>query len=64
VNVSISERQKVLKRRRHRKKKFKTFARKLVSATVSEKAVIADKIRSLTTGCEEVIERWELEKKR
>ena len=62
--MSISERQKELKRRRHRKKKFKTFARKLVSATVSEKAVIADKIRSLTTGCEEVIERWELEKKR
>ena len=62
--MSISERKKELKRRRHRKKKFSGFARKLATATVSEKAVIAEKIRSLTTGCEEVIGRWELEKKR
>jgi hypothetical protein len=62
--VSISERQKELKRRRHRKKKFDVFARKLAKATVSERAVIADKIRSLTPGCEQVIANWDLEKKR
>ena len=62
--MSISERKKELKRRRHRQKKFDIFARKLVKATVSERGVIADKIRSLTPGCEEVIVRWDLEKKR
>ena len=40
------------------------FARKLTTATVSEKTVIAEKIRRLTPGCEVVIEAWELEKKR
>jgi hypothetical protein len=61
--VSISERKKELKRRRHRKKKFTAFARKLVKATVSERAVIAEKIRALTPGCEEVVARWDLEKR-
>jgi hypothetical protein len=62
--VSLSERKQELKRRRHRKKKLKVFARKLVKATVSEKTVIAEKIRSLTPGCEVLIQTWELEKKR
>ncbi len=62
--MSLSDRQQELKRRRHRKKKLKVFARKLAKATVSEKTVIAEKIRSLTPGCETVIENWELEKKR
>ena len=62
--MSLSERKQELKRRRHRKKKLAVFARKLVTATVSEKSVIAEKIRRLTPGCEVVIEGWELEKKR
>jgi hypothetical protein len=62
--VSLSERKQELKRRRHRKKKLKVFARKLVKATVSEKTVIAEKIRSLTPGCEVLIRTWDLEKKR
>ena len=62
--MSLSERKQELKRRRHRKKKFKAFARKLDKANVSEKAVIAEKLRRLTPGCEVVIEAWELEKKR
>ncbi len=62
--MSLSERKQELKRRRHRKKKFELFARKLAAATVSEKAVIAEKVRRLTPGCEVVIEAWELEKKR
>lgn len=39
------------------------FARKLDKATVSEKAVMADKLRGLTSGAELIIERWELEKR-
>jgi len=62
--VSISERKKELKRRRHRKKKFDIFSRKLAKATVSERGVIAEKLRALTPGCEGVIARWDLEKKR
>ena len=64
ANVSCSERKKEIRRRRHRKKKFGIFSRKLKSATVSEKGVIAEKLRSLTPGCDEIIQRWELEKKR
>lgn len=61
--MSISERKKELKRRRHRKKKMEGFAKKLAKATVSERGVIAEKLRGLTTGCEVVIARWELEKR-
>lgn len=61
--MSISERKKELKRRRHRTKKYATFARKLVKASVSEKTVIADKLRALTPGCEVMIARWELDKR-
>jgi hypothetical protein len=61
--VSISERKKELKRRRHRRQKLAIFARKLQKATTSEKATIAEKIRSLTPGAEVIISRWELEKR-
>ena len=59
-----SERKKEIRRRRHRQKKFNIFARKLQTATVSERGVIAEKLRALTPGCNELIARWELEKKR
>ena len=62
--MSISERKKELKRRRHRRKKIEIFKRKLASATVSERGVIAEKLRNMTPGCEEVIQRWELEKRK
>jgi hypothetical protein len=62
--VSLSERKQELKRRRHRQKKYKVFSRKLAKATVSEKSVIAEKLRKLTPGCEVLIEAWDLEKKR
>ncbi len=61
--MSIIERRKELKRRRHRRKKVALFARKLQKATVSEKAMMAEKLRGLTPGAEGVIERWELEKR-
>ena len=58
-----SERQKEIKRRRHRRKKLTLLAKKLEKATVSEKAVIADKIRGLTPGSEKIIESWGLAKR-
>jgi len=61
--VSISERQKEIKRRRHRRKKVAQFARKLAKATVSERVVMAEKLRSLTPGAQVIIDRWELEKR-
>jgi hypothetical protein len=62
-NVPCSERRTELRRRRHRRKKIATFARKLPSATVSERQAMADKLRNLTPGAQIVIERWELEKR-
>lgn len=58
-----SERQRELRRRRHRRKKVGLFARKLDKATVSEKGAMADKLRHLTSGAELIIERWELVKR-
>jgi len=61
--MSCSERKRELRRRRHRKKKITILARKLHKATVSERAVIADKLRNLTPGGQTVVVRWELEKR-
>lgn len=57
------ERNQELRRRRHRRKKVALLARKLEKATVSERTVIAEKLRSMTCGAEVIIERWELEKR-
>jgi Family of unknown function (DUF6800) len=62
--VTISERTKELKRRRHRTKKMEVFSRKLRKATVSEKATIAEKLRKLTPGAEIIIERLGLEERK
>ncbi len=58
--MGISERGKEIKRRRHRRKKLELFAKRLKKATVSEKAMIASKIRNLTAGAETIIDAWEL----
>jgi hypothetical protein len=61
--VSCSERKKELRRRRHRHKKVALFARKLEKATVSERGVMAEKLRALTPGGAQIVGRWELEKR-
>jgi len=61
--VSISERRKEIKRRRHRRKKLSQLGRKLQKATVSEKAAIAEKIRNLTPGGKTIVEAWGLTKR-
>ncbi len=59
----ISERHKEIKRRRHRRKKLAHFEAKLKKASVSEKAMIAEKLRNMTTGCEVIIDAWKLEER-
>jgi hypothetical protein len=58
--VSICERKKEVKRRRHRRRKLARLSQKLKKATVSEKAVIAEKIRQLTPGGELILGNWGL----
>ena len=61
--VGCSERRKELKRRRHRKRKMAHYKAHLEKASVSDKTVIADKIRKLTIGADEIIARLELEER-
>ncbi len=61
--MSCSERRKELKRRRHRKLKVQQLVQRAEKASVSEKAVIAGKLRSLTPGAEQIVERLGLEER-
>ncbi len=61
--VSSSERRKEINRRRHRRKKMTQLKRRVEKANVSEKRVIASKIRSLTPGAEKIIASLELEER-
>ena len=56
--VSSSERRRELKRRRHRKKKLAILKRRHTGASSSEKQHIADKVRALTPGGEEILSNW------
>jgi uncharacterized protein DUF6800 len=53
--VPCSERRKELKRRCHRRKKMAQWVRQLKEAKVSERSVIAEKIRALTPGADVII---------
>ena len=55
---------KELRQRRKRKKKMAIFKRKAVKASASEKAVLATKIRRMTSGAEVIIATMGLEEKR
>lgn len=50
-------------RRRHRQKKMNQLKRRVEKATVSEKAHIANKIRNLTPGAEQIITKLSLEER-
>ena len=56
----ISERHKEIGRHRRRKKKLTILSRKLKKATTSEKGVITEKLRKMTTGAENIIKNWGL----
>ena len=60
----ISDRKQEIKRRRKRRQKLTLFKRRLKKATVSERSVIADKIRKLTPGGETIIEAWGLQERK
>jgi ribosomal protein L15E len=55
-----TERQRELRRRRSRSKKVAGLAAKAKKANKSEKAVIAQKLRQLTPGAEQIISAWKL----
>ena len=61
--VTISERKKEIKRRRHRRQKVALLKRRSAKATVSEKQAIAHKLRELTPGAEVVIAKLGLEER-
>ncbi len=60
MSVSASERKRELRRRRARMEKLTKLKSKLAKATQSEKTEIARKLRDLTPGAEELIDRWKL----
>ncbi len=58
-----SEREREIRRRRSRRRKMDILKRKAAAANPSEKAIIADKIRKLTPGAEELMTRLSLEER-
>ncbi len=58
-----SERRREISRRRTRRKKVEHLKKRAEKASVSDKAAIAAKLRQLTPGAEELVERWGLEER-
>jgi hypothetical protein len=61
VQVGCSERRKEIKRRRKRRAKVTKLKGKIEKASVSEKTVIAEKLRDMTPGADVLIARYALE---
>jgi hypothetical protein len=55
-----TERQRELRRRRHRKAKLELLHKKSEKASKVEKGAIAAKLRRLTPGAETLIAAWKL----
>jgi hypothetical protein len=60
----ISDRHQEIKRRRKRRQKLVLYKKRLKKATVSERGVIADKIRRMTPGAEIIIAAWGLQERK
>ena len=58
--MSLSERSKEIKRRRHRRKKLTKLRLKLHKGNPADRAPLAEKVRKLTPGAEDVINSWGL----
>lgn len=58
----MSERAQEIRRRRKRKKSVNKIKRKATKASVSDKAVLATKLRRLTPGAEQIISQLGLVK--
>lgn len=61
--MGCTERQKEIKRRRHRRVKIKRLKAHIPKASAAEKPIIADKLRALTPGAEAIIEEFKLDDK-
>lgn len=61
--MGCSERRKEIKRRRHRRKKIDQLKDRVPKASVSEKAHIADILRKLTPGANQIISNLSLEER-
>jgi len=59
--VSISERQKEIRRRRKRRSNYAEMKPKLEKADGMTREKIVDKLRKLTPGADDVIKAWGLE---
>jgi hypothetical protein len=59
--VSMSERQREIRRRRKRKEKLNKIKAKLEKASSGEKAKMAEQLRGRTPGAEFIIKDLELE---
>jgi hypothetical protein len=60
----ISDRHQEIRRRRKRRQKLSLYKKRLKKATVSERGVIAEKIRKMTPGAEIIIAAWGLEERK
>jgi len=60
----ISDRHQEIRRRRKRRQKLTLYKKRLKKATVSERGVIAEKIRKMTPGAETIIAAWGLEERK
>lgn len=58
--MSLSERKRELRRRRHRKQKLAKIRVRAQKASAAEKAVLAQKLRDLTPGAAGVIAELKL----
>lgn len=58
-----SERSRELRRRRSRTKKMRVLKRKADAGNPTEKAAIANKLRSMTPGAQTIIGNWSLEER-
>lgn len=57
-----TERTRELRRRRHRKKKVAKLLNRATKASSAEKAAIAQKLRGLTPGADDIIASHDIEK--
>lgn len=59
--MSISERQKEIRRRRKRRANYADMQKKIEKADPSMKEKMAEKLRKMTPGADDLIKAWGLE---
>ena len=59
-SMAGTERQRELRKRRHRAKKLDYLHKKCEKANKTEKATIVHKLRRLSPGAEQLIQAWKL----